>query len=248
MESIMKAARDAAFIFKTGGGVGINYSALRPEGDIVASTSGVASGPISFMKIIDTITDVIKQGGCIATDCWIRTTHGLKQFHDVPLFNPRDDAPLPLSVYDGNGFNLAVLGSLDGKHDLIRFETDIGSELEVTYNELVATVDEKGEITFKPAERLKEGDWLVIVLGGHNGRKVSLPKIERGHWNSNEVKMPSELNEELAEIIGFYMGDGCFSNGRFILSFDKDRKHLICLLYTSPSPRDLSTSRMPSSA
>ncbi len=63
MESIMKAARDAAFIFKTGGGVGINYSALRPEGDIVASTSGVASGPISFMKIIDTITDVIKQGG-----------------------------------------------------------------------------------------------------------------------------------------------------------------------------------------
>src|SRR6187397_830886 len=63
MTEIMKSSTDAAIIFKSGGGVGINYSKLRPEGDIVASTSGVASGPISFMRIIDTITDVVKQGG-----------------------------------------------------------------------------------------------------------------------------------------------------------------------------------------
>lgn len=63
MYSIMKSATDAALIFKSGGGVGINYSNLRPEGDIVASTSGVASGPVSFMRIIDTVTDVVKQGG-----------------------------------------------------------------------------------------------------------------------------------------------------------------------------------------
>src|ERR671918_503141 len=63
MSEIMKSSTDAAMIFKSGGGVGINYSDLRPEGDIVASTSGVASGPISFMRIIDTITDVVKQGG-----------------------------------------------------------------------------------------------------------------------------------------------------------------------------------------
>jgi ribonucleoside-diphosphate reductase alpha chain len=63
MFKIMKSSTDAAMIFKSGGGVGINYSDLRPEGDIVASTSGVASGPTSFMRIIDTITDVVKQGG-----------------------------------------------------------------------------------------------------------------------------------------------------------------------------------------
>ena len=63
MQAIMKSSTDAAMIFKSGGGVGINYSDLRPEGDIVASTSGVASGPTSFMRIIDTITDVVKQGG-----------------------------------------------------------------------------------------------------------------------------------------------------------------------------------------
>src|SRR5687767_612595 len=63
MAAIMKSSTDAAMIFKSGGGVGINYSDLRPEGDIVASTSGVASGPVSFMNIIDTITNVVKQGG-----------------------------------------------------------------------------------------------------------------------------------------------------------------------------------------
>jgi len=61
--SIMQAATDCAMIFQSGGGVGINYSALRPEGDIVASTGGVASGPVTFMRIVDTVTDVVKQGG-----------------------------------------------------------------------------------------------------------------------------------------------------------------------------------------
>jgi ribonucleoside-diphosphate reductase alpha chain len=63
MHSIMQTSTNAALIFKSGGGVGINYTNLRPEGDIVASTSGVASGPVSFMRIIDTVTDVVKQGG-----------------------------------------------------------------------------------------------------------------------------------------------------------------------------------------
>ena len=63
MAGIMKSTSDAALIFKSGGGVGINYSDLRHEGDIVASTSGVASGPVSFMNIINTVTEVVKQGG-----------------------------------------------------------------------------------------------------------------------------------------------------------------------------------------
>jgi len=61
MQSIMKTTSDAALIFKSGGGVGINYSDLRDEGEIVASTSGVASGPVSFMNIINTVTEVVKQ-------------------------------------------------------------------------------------------------------------------------------------------------------------------------------------------
>jgi ribonucleoside-diphosphate reductase alpha chain len=62
-DSIFPIAQKAAQIFQTGGGVGINYSRLRPEGDVVASSGGIASGPVSFMKLIDTTADIIKQGG-----------------------------------------------------------------------------------------------------------------------------------------------------------------------------------------
>ena len=63
MESIMKAAHDVAMIQKAGGGTGINFSKLRPEGDLVGTTTGAASGPVSFMHLIDAVSDVIKQGG-----------------------------------------------------------------------------------------------------------------------------------------------------------------------------------------
>ena len=63
IESIMNMAKDAALIQKAGGGTGVNFSKIRPEGDIVRSTMGKASGPLSFMKILDTVSDVVKQGG-----------------------------------------------------------------------------------------------------------------------------------------------------------------------------------------
>ena len=63
VDNIMETAWHTAKIFQSGGGVGINYSKIRQGGEMVASTFGVASGPVSFMNIVNTITEVIKQGG-----------------------------------------------------------------------------------------------------------------------------------------------------------------------------------------
>ena len=63
LESIFTAVKNMALIEQTGGGVGFDFSKLRPNGDIVGSTKGVASGPVSFMRVFDTATEVIKAGG-----------------------------------------------------------------------------------------------------------------------------------------------------------------------------------------
>lgn len=146
MDQIYETLKNAAVIQKSGGGVGYDFSAIRPKNDPVKSSQGVASGPISFMKAYDASTDTIKQGGVRrgANMAILRVDHpDIEDFIECK----KDTKEL-------NSFNLSI-GMTDDFIDAIKndivFELKFNNKVYKTikakelYNKIVKNAHETGE-------------------------------------------------------------------------------------------------------
>jgi len=83
LDGILHTFSNASKLMKAGSGVGINYSPLRPDGDLIKDTNGTSSGVVSFMSMFDRGVDVIQQGACFTADTLIATSEGVKKISEV---------------------------------------------------------------------------------------------------------------------------------------------------------------------
>ena len=236
MESIFETLKQTSLIHKSGGGTGFSFSRLRPKSSQVRSTGGVASGPVSFLKVFDAASQAVKQGGCVAPNTKIATKTGLLKIKDLGPVNTQADSwhkynPHPVTVATDNGLQISDEFYNHGISPVRTVKTKNGYKVTGTLQHRLRVIDEKGEYVWRHIKDIKIGDWVALQKDTYIPDKSFLlpPFHAKPHFNAQKINIPKRATQELGEFIGYLVGDGAISinergTGRLILSISDKEK------------------------
>jgi ribonucleoside-diphosphate reductase alpha chain len=229
MEEIFESIKAAAIIQQSGGGTGFAFSRLRPKNDIVRSTGGRASGPVSFLRVFNAATEAVKQGGCVTPDTRVSTDRGIVQIGTLgPAWAPPDSwhphARSLLVATDGTPQRSDEF-YVHGSAPIRRFRTQHGYALAGTLEHRVRVIDEHGGYVWREIGDLKIGDWVALQKNTYLPvEDFQFPPFDsKAHDNATPIRIPAVAGVALGEFIGYFLGDGAISvnrrgTGRLILT------------------------------
>ena len=205
----------ATLMLSSGGGIGIDYSDLRPKGAKLKRSGGTSSGPLPLMNVVNEVGRGVMAGGnrrCLPEGTLVDTNQGL-----IPI----EDIESGMLAKTTTGY-FKITGKIEqGIQDTIVIETQNGN-LECTPNHRVAVFSKVGEYVFKMAKDLSVGDRLVFNQTPSSfSKEYSLPESDyvrsKNAYTVKEITIP-ELDEDIAWLLGNFHGNG------FVSVFEQQKK------------------------
>ncbi len=211
-DGIFMTLRNAALIQQTGGGNGFSFSRLRPKGDRVSTSAGVATGPVGFLRVYDKAFGEIAQGGCLVPETLVFTDRGVLRLDE--LVDPEVEGwqSHQVNVATDEGLRFSPRGYNNGVKRVLRVRTTRGLDIVGTPEHKVKIMTSDGP-TWRALQDLQPGDAILVKLNQHRGEPQHLLHPARSHHNQIMPAFPAVLDEDLAFFVGYLLGDGFIARG-----------------------------------